>query len=217
MQRWSRRLTLSAGLTGVIVLMLAIWITALAYIGSSGERYSPFNHFISELGHTTESEAAAIMNSALLIGGLLFSLFMIGTALRFRGVVRPLLLITGVFVGLSGGMVGIYPMDVDLVSHAIVAIGFFAGMLLMLTLFMIATALARSSVYPRWLAALPVPAIICSAIFLYLLVQTGAQTLAAPAGERDPVLPITVVEWGALTGLLIWVIAIAVWQMRQPD
>lgn len=217
MERWSRRLSLSAGPAGVVILTIAIWIASMAYVGSSGERYSPLNHFISELGHTAESEASAVMNAGLLIGGPLFSLFMIGIALRFRGIVRPALLVGGALVGLSGGLVGIYPMDVDLARHALVAIGSFAGMLLMLAIFALATALAHPPVYPRWLAVLPAPAVICSMVFLYLLVTTGLQVLAAPAGERAPVLLITVVEWGALIGLVIWVIAIVLWWLRQPD
>lgn len=217
MVRWSRRLTILAGPAGVVVLTLAAVITSLAYVGSSGGRYSLLNHFISELGHTAESEASAVMNIGMLVGGILFGLFMVGVALHLRGILRGVMLIGGVLVGASGGLVGIFPMNVDLASHAVVAIGFFGGALLLLAIFSLATALARQPTYPRWMSALCLPAIVCSAVFLYLLVSTGAQALVAPVGERDPFLLITLAEWGALIGVLFWVMAIAIWRARQPE
>ena len=217
MHVWSRRLTVVPGFIGVAVMALGALITAFAYAGSGQEPYSPFNHFVSELGNTQESALAGVFNVGLLIGGLAFALFTIGVGLRFRGVMRYAVAIGGALVGISGALVGVFPMDVNPTTHGLVALLFFEGSLVLLVLFSVYVALARQAAYPGRLALVALPMIVSNAVFVVLVRTSSTGALAAPVGERDPFLLITTSEWGVIVFLLAWVAAIATWRMRQPE
>ena len=60
------------------VIVLGALLSAVAYRGAVGEPYSPFNHFISELGQVGVSRLAAVFNAGLIVGGLLLIPFMLG-------------------------------------------------------------------------------------------------------------------------------------------
>jgi hypothetical membrane protein len=66
----SYRLTYIAGFIGAAAITLGALITGLAYTGTAGERYSPLNHWVSELGEVGVSEQASVFNLGLIIGGL---------------------------------------------------------------------------------------------------------------------------------------------------
>ena len=217
MHVWSRRLTVVPGFMGAAVIALGALITAFAYTGAGQEPYSPFNHFVSELGNTQESALAGLFNVALVIGGLAFALFMIGVGLRVRGLMRYAFAIGGALVGISGALVGVFPMDVNPTTHGLVALLFFEGSLVLLVLFSVYVALARQAAYPGRLALVALPMIVSNAVFVVLVRTSGTGALAAPVGERDPFLLITTSEWGVIVFLLAWVAAIATWRARQSD
>jgi len=73
-----KKFTYITGLAGGGLIVCASVITALTYHGTNGELYSPFNHFISELGQRGVSQLAPLFNIRLMIGGVLFALFMLG-------------------------------------------------------------------------------------------------------------------------------------------
>lgn len=216
MNVWSRRLTILPGFLGAAVITLGALITAFPYIGGEGQTYSPFNHFVSELGHTQESELAGLFNIALIVGGLAYGLFMIGVGLRFTGIMRYVIAIGGALAGISGALVGVFPMNVDLGTHGRVALGFFEGSLVLLAVFSLYVAFSRQTAYPRWLSLVGLPMIVSNAIFVYLVLTGGPEALAAPESGRPAVWPITVAEWGVIIFLLMWVTVVAVWRWRQP-
>jgi uncharacterized membrane protein YciS (DUF1049 family) len=217
MDAWSRRLTVGPGFIGAAVIALGALVTALPYVGSAQEPYSPFNHFVSELGDTQESALAGLFSVGLVIGGLAFALFMIGVGLRFQGVMRYAFAIGGALVGISGALVGVLPMDVDPTTHGLVALLFLEGSLVLLVLFSMYVALARQAAYPGWLALVALPMIVSNAVFVVLVRNSGTGALAAPVGERDPFVLITTSEWGVVIFLLAWVTTIATWRARQSD
>jgi len=57
------------GLVATAAIILGALIAAVPYVGSSGEGYSPLNHFISELGQTSQSQMAPVFNAGLVAGG----------------------------------------------------------------------------------------------------------------------------------------------------
>ena len=217
MDVWSRRLTVGAGLIGVAVISLGVLITAFAYAGPTQEPYSPFNHFVSELGNTQESELAGLFNIALVIGGLAFALFTIGVGLRLRGVLRYVFVTGGALVGISGALVGVFPMDVTPATHQLVAFLFFEGSLVLLVLFSAHVAFARRPAYPGRLALAALPMIVSNAVFVVVVRSSGTGALAAPASERGPFLLVTTAEWGVLVFLLAWVAAFALWRARLRE
>jgi len=217
MDAWSRRLTVGPGFIGVAVIALGALVTAFAYTGSGQEPYSPFNHFVSELGNTHESGLAGLFNVAVVIGGLAFALFTVGVGLRFRGVMRYAFAIGGALVGISGALVGVFPMDVDPTTHGLVALLFLEGSFVLLVLFSTFVALARQAAYPGWLALVALPMMVSNAVFVVRVRNSGPGALAAPVGERDPFVLITMSEWGVVIFLLAWVTVIAIWRVRQSD
>jgi hypothetical membrane protein len=91
---------IGAGLIGASVLTLGSVITGFAYHGTEDERYSPFNHWVSELGELDVSRLAPLFNASLVIGGLLFAVFMFALALTRTSRLR-------IFYGLLGVVAGI--------------------------------------------------------------------------------------------------------------
>ena len=74
-----------AGVIGPIVVAGCTAATALAYRGRDGERYSPLNHWISELGEPGVSRRAAIFNAGAVAGGTCLAVFMASLARVRRG------------------------------------------------------------------------------------------------------------------------------------
>ena len=68
------------GFLGCALIILGMTASAIAYRGRQGERYSPFNHFISELGERGTARLAAVFNGGVIAGGLcpLPLLFLVG-------------------------------------------------------------------------------------------------------------------------------------------
>ena len=214
---WSRRLMIGAGIIGVIVLTAGALLTAFAYIGAQGQSYSPFNHFVSELGHTQESEQAGLFNIALNVGGIAYGLFMIGVGLKFSGWIRYVMVIGGALVGISGALVGTFPMDVNLPVHGQVALGFFEGSLLLLVIFSLYVGFAKQTAFPRWMAWVALPMIISNAIFVYLVLSGGESALAEPTGGRPDFWLLTASEWGVIIFALVWVSVLTIWRMARAD
>ncbi len=59
-----------AGLAGVLAVLLGSLVAGIFYRGKDGERYSPLNHFISELGEEGVSAKAGWFNLSLIVSGL---------------------------------------------------------------------------------------------------------------------------------------------------
>ena len=58
------------GILGAGVALLGSVIAASVYSGKQGQRYSTFNHFISELGEVGVSRLAPVFNLSLILSGL---------------------------------------------------------------------------------------------------------------------------------------------------
>lgn len=63
------------GFIGLAIINISIILTAFLFEGYQGESYSPFTHFISELGEQQKSAWAIIFNSGMMIGGVFIVLF----------------------------------------------------------------------------------------------------------------------------------------------
>lgn len=213
----SRRLTILPGIIGVVVITLGAIVTALGYTGGQGQSYWPLNHFVSELGHTQESELASVFNIALIVGGLAYGIFMVGVGLKFSGIMRYVIAIGGMLAGIFGALVGVFPMDVNLETHGQVALGFFEGSLVLLVIFSLYVGFSKQTAYPRWMALIALPMIISNAIFVYLVLNGGPDALAAPESGRLDFWLTTTAEWGVIIFLLVWVSIITIWRINQPD
>ena len=113
-----------AGLIGAGLIILSSVISAFLYVGKYGEQYSFLNHFISELGEAGVSKGATVFNAGLFLGGLFLTFFMTGVATYLGGWFGILFGVVSVVTGLSGALVGIFPMN-NLTQHMRVALTFF--------------------------------------------------------------------------------------------
>lgn len=200
----------AAGIVGALAVTVASVVAALAYTGTAGERYSPLDHWVSELGEVGVSELAPLFNIGLLVGGVCFGVFMVGLAAVRRGRLGLAYGAIGAAAGLAGGLVGVFPMN-ELEPHALAAFGFF-------NLAWIAVALAsldfvrrRDPRFPVWLSVVGAAAAVAFVTFL-LSVQgsdAGDEALAAPDARPELGLA-AALEWLTIVGILAWAFLTAV-------
>ena len=123
-----------AGIVGVSLDLLGSLISAVTYRGRLGEPYSPLNHFVSELGELHVAPMAVAFNAGLLLGGLCLTVFLIGLGRRIGGWTGALFAVGGAACGISGALVGVFPMN-NLAPHITWAMRFFNLGLLMMAIF----------------------------------------------------------------------------------
>jgi hypothetical membrane protein len=214
--RIAHRRLAALGLAGAAIIALASTVTAVMYVGDAGERYSPLNHWISELGEVANSELAIVFNVALIAGGAMLALFMVGLARIVGGGWGTAMGIAGLIAGIGGACVGLFPMD-DLATHSAAALTFFVASPIAVGLFTGWLIQEQPSDVPRslvWPGILTVAAFVT---FLTLLL-TGDRSLAAPF-ERPGFWPLALLEWLTLIGLLAWLVAVSavLWQGTPAD
>lgn len=196
-----------AGLAGAAVIVLVSVVTAIGYTGSAGESYSPFNHFVSELGETANSELATLFNVGLVIGGVCLVAFMIGLRSQLEGAWGWVTTAIGVIAGVFGALVGVFPMD-HLGVHSTVAAIYFVSSALAVLVFTIALATGQAPGLPRWLLWPGTIAVVASLLFLVVILVSGL-SLGAPT-DRAAFLAVPTLEWLALLGILAWVVCVSI-------
>lgn len=204
--RWDvRRITWVTGLIGSLILTLGSVITALAYSGTADERYSPLNHWVSELGELGVSELAGVFNVSLIIGGLFLAVFMIGLAFTLRHWLAYVAGAVGLVAGVAGMFVGVFPMN-NLDAHSTAALTFFNTGWIAVALFSLYILIDRKRQLPRWLVAIGVLTILSFIGFLSELQGVTGEVLAAPgAGNRPGFWLLVFYEWLVIGTMLVWV------------
>jgi hypothetical membrane protein len=211
-----RRSAITA-LAGVVVLLVGIFAAAVYFEESQGGGYSPLNHFISELGWGRDSPKAWVFNTCICVGGLLLMPIMLMMGERLCTPLGRAGMSVGVFAALCGGAVGLLPLEF-LVPHLCVALLFFLGLFLSISLFTIA--LCREG-HADWtsravIAAGCVAAAACAAL-IALPKGEMLRFLTAPDSFLRPDfwwLPFA--EWSAFASMCIWVgtVAALLWRRR---
>ena len=206
-----QKLTYILGLAGPLIVIFGSLATALVYSGKIGENYSFLNHFISELGEVGVSAWAAVFNISLFVGGLCIPGFMLGVALMFRTWFGWLFGLIGLVTGVSGSLVGIFPMN-NLEPHISVAMLFFRAALISSALFAAYVFFAKQDKFPRWTG---IPAASISAItfvFLFIVkpVGSGGDMLEMLSAIRPEIWPSAILEWGMFIAVMVWVVATSI-------
>lgn len=125
------------GILGSLVIILGILISGLIYRGKKGQRYSIFNHFISELGELGVSRGAVFFNAGLIAGGIILIPFCIALGLLIPHWLAYIGMAAGLWAALSCIGVGIFPMN-QLKPHTWVALSYFRSGLVMAVFFTLA-------------------------------------------------------------------------------
>jgi len=206
------RLTYRAGFLGSIIITAASVITALAYVGKQGQPYSPLNHFVSELGEVGVSPAAAVFNSGLIVGGSFLVIFLVGLAMLLKGWFRYLFALIGLVSGVSGVLVGFFPMN-NLAAHTQVALTFFNTGWIMVGLFSLYILLVRPPLFPLWLTIPGALTVLSFTAFLNSIDGLSSDVLAAPA-DRVAVWNVPIFEWLLVAGVMVWSFLIALRLLR---
>ncbi|MBN2549633.1 MAG: DUF998 domain-containing protein [Anaerolineales bacterium] len=194
-------------------LSLGSLSAGLAYRGRLGEPYSPLNHFVSELGELGVSELAWAFNMGLFVGGLCLIFFLVHLGRLIGGWLGVLFGVAGLACGISGAMVGIFPMN-NLAPHIFWAMNFFNLGLGLMVLFSLIVLFGRRTL-PRWLAAPGLLGVAAFAAFLFTPapamdeMDTLAAAHAMMTTERPEVWQMAVFEWAAVGSVLIWAALVA--------
>lgn len=208
---WSRW-----GLLGSGVIVLSALISAVVYRGAAGEAYSPFNHFISELGQGGVSQLAVVFNAGLIGGGLLLIPFMLGLGAYLDNPVAWLSGAAGVVAALCCSAVGVFPMN-DLIPHMTAAMGFFRSGMVTIALFSLAIALDRRRKLSKWWVLPGVLVTACFATFL-LLPRTGRSTeqfqnFQGLIRTRPGWWWMAISEWSVFVAVLGWVVGMCIYRL----
>ena len=209
-----RKVAAICGVLGVVCITSGSLIAAINYTGLSGDSYFLVNHFVSELGQYGVSNYACIFNSALVAGGTLITLFMLGLALEFRNWFTIIIGSSGLFTGTAATLVGFFPMN-NLQPHIKVAMLFFNMDLLTMSLFSLYVAFSKKKEFPRWFVIPGAFAAIC--FILFLNIPTPTSSAADPVlaiqtrilENRPAVWPLAIMEWAVIIAVLAWVLSIS--------
>lgn len=201
-------------LAGAASAVLGSLIAGLAYRGRLGERYSPLNHFISELGEEGVSRRAWAFNWGLIVCGLCLLPACVSLGLLLPGVWAKLGLAAGVVTAVSIALVGVFPMN-KLTPHIRAAVTYFRFGLVMVLFFTIAIAAQPENppLVPRLIALVGLPAV---ASYAYFLLYSRV-SYAAPENPLDTKLQkarprvwrMAAAEWAIFITTVPWFLAVA--------
>lgn len=219
MPRWDvRRIAVITGAVGVGLIVLGSLLAALAYRGRLDEPYSFLNHFVSELGEVGVSDWAVVFNLGLIAGGLCLTVFMLALAVTLRHWFSLPFGLIGLVTGLSGALVGVFPMN-DVDNHVTVAMTFFNTGWIATGLFALYVLLARKHAFPRWLAVPGLVATVCFVAFLQAATpgaESSVDVLGVPEGRPD-VWIVPILEWLVIASVLAWIALTALALHRQAS
>ncbi|MBN1139693.1 MAG: DUF998 domain-containing protein [Anaerolineae bacterium] len=205
------------GLAGTLIILAATGLTAVFYAGRQRERYSPLNHFVSELGELGVSRLAWLFNGGLILGGVAFMPFLVGLGLSLNSVWGTLGMLAG--LGASGACVavGLLPMN-RLAPHTKAAMTFFRLGLVTVLLFGIAI-----FAQPAGERAVPLAANLFGGLtalaYAAFLVFAGHKPAAGQARQAlDPAAfferrprfwLLAMLEWAVFIATMLWFLGVA--------
>ncbi|GAP12626.1 hypothetical protein LARV_00362 [Longilinea arvoryzae] len=198
---------------GALSAVLGACIAGRVYRDRDGRRYSPLNHFISELGEIGISRLAWVFNLGLILCGLCLLPACLSLGLILPGVWSRLGLAAGVIATLSISAVGIFPMN-RMTAHTRAANSYFRMGLVMVVFFTLAILLqpSESQRLSRWLALAGLPAILAYASFL-IYSRVGVDPSRNPLDPSEFIRPrfwaLAAVEWSIFVTTIPWLLMIA--------
>jgi hypothetical membrane protein len=202
---------------GAVVLAACSLIAGLVYTGTVGERFSPLNHWVSELGEEGVSTLATLFNIGIMVSGICLAVFMTALGFLRRSMLAWLYVPVGIVSGVGGAFVGVFPMS-STGPHVPAALTFFV-------LGWVAVGLASIDIYrrpdprfPRWLAWLGALTVLAFLVFLSLYIPYLTYT-GAGSPDRAPFQLVVVFEWLVLVGIIGWVFVASLswWRYRDVD
>jgi len=191
-------------------------MTALVYSGKRNERYSIFNHFISELGEVGISRAAPIFNGGLIAGSLIILPFVIGLGLAIENTWAKLGMLAGIWSTVSCSLVGVFPMNNE-EPHRKVSTSFFRSGLLYLLFFSLGIFFqpAGHIVIPRYAVIFGLVGMLCYSAFLYKMSKNSDSDQVSEnldpevIPERPRFWVLATLEWSVFFSTIVWFLCVA--------
>jgi hypothetical membrane protein len=192
----------AAGFIGSAFFVIASVVAGVFYIGTQSEPFSPLNHWVSELGEVGVSRLALVFNVGLFVGGLALAVFFFALGRMRRSRLANVYVVIGIIAGISGALVGVFPMN-NRSIHIVFALGFFV-------LGWVAVGLASYDIWrrpePRFSRWLPALGALTVAVFLLFLSVYIPYLYTGTGDDRPAVSVATVLEWLVLIGIMGWVL-----------
>jgi hypothetical membrane protein len=203
------------GLSSVAIILAGSLIAGLAYQGWAGEPYSPLNHFFSELGEVAISRLALVFNLGIIAGGLGMGTFVLLLSSRLSGRFRGAIIVVGVVAGVSGSLVGVFPMD-SRELHRVVSDTFFVTAWLVGAIFSAWLLAAPRPGFSRWLLV-PGALVIVGFVAFIVVYSTfnPADSNAHSTASRPDVWSVPLLEWAALLSMFVWFACVSVALLLQ--
>ena len=210
------------GLCGSSLMTLCMLVTGLFYRGKAGEKYSVFNHYISELGEVGVSRLAGLFNSGLVVGGLVLIPFIVGMGLALDSVWSKIGLAVGVFTSLACASVGIFPMN-NMKTHYVAAMAYFRSGLVMVLIFSTAVFLQSGEfeIIPKTSNVAGLISLGCYAAFL-LITDTSKKKDESKEESLDPETQperprfwrVTILEWAVFFSTILWFLLLSLFSFK---
>lgn len=200
-------------IAGTTSAILGVIISGITFRGRLGERFSPLNHFISELGEAPISRLAWVFNLGLIVCGLFLLPAAISLGLMLPGAWSKLGMAAGSMAAVSLSLVGIFPMN-KFTPHIRAAVTYFRAGLLMVLLFSVSIASQPGNppLLPRMLSLAGLPAILSFTFFLvYSRVSLNKRDnpLSPLETERPHFWGLAVSEWAIFMTTVPWLMTIS--------
>lgn len=212
-RRW---IMAACGLGGVLLLAGAALAASWVYVGTRGEPYRVFNHFISELGELGVSSRAWVFNGALIVAGPCFALFsgLLGFSMKGNALAKAGMGF-GILAGVFCALIGMYPVPA-VKAHFFVAVMFFRCALVSILLFSLAIYRQSPSrrLLPNAAGHVGLVAVMCFAVFLFVAPHLPGPSIKAvfgPGGSglRPHYWPLAIAEWSIFISTGAWFLTIS--------
>jgi hypothetical protein len=199
------------GIIGSIIGLVFILTPQLFYVGTYGEPFSMFNHYVSELGELGVSQLAMMFNLGMMLAGIFFVPFMIGLGLYLNNIIGKLAGLVGVFSACAIYMVGIFPMNFR-AEHGLAAISFFLSGLVMTLLWAFGILAQKEVRVPKIFSLGGFINTIIFALFLYGPWEGITDLAIRPAFNM-----VVTLEWAIYFAIVIYmcILAIYVWKKEK--
>jgi hypothetical membrane protein len=180
------------------------------------EKYSPWNHYISELGEVGTSRGARLFNISIILSGLFLLPPILKLGILFQSVLGWLGTVAGIAAALGVIGVGFFPVN-NLKPHNRAALLFFRSGLCMILFFGMAILFQQPEhiFIPIWLDAIGFLAVVCYLWFLILLSRRMSK--GNTENEHPPEAPtqrpvfdlVPALEWAIFITTLTWLFALS--------
>lgn len=214
------------GIAGSLLMLACVGASMGAYVGTEGQRYSPLNHFISELGQVGVSRLARVFNAGLVASGVLYLPFTLGLGAAIGGWWAAAGTLAGLVAAVAVAGVGFFPMN-DLPPHIVAAMTFFRSGLLTVLLFgvaiqrqrpdpMVGPLHRRRAVDPRANIAGIVAVLAFAAFLLWMQLEPGGASGFHEGAivDRPAVWPGAILEWSILVAMMAWFFVVGACRRR---